>query len=116
MKINVINTSKGDISYCRLPAEGIIETASDFLDLLGNCRTQTVAIDKESLSLRFFELRSGLAGEFLQKISNYRRKLIIIGDFAEIESDSLRSFIYESNKGGDVLFVSDIEAGVELLR
>lgn len=73
-------------------------------------------MEKHSLADIFFDLRSGLAGEILQKGSNYRKRLMIIGDFTGIESDSLKSFIYESNRGGTVLFVGDLETGIGLLR
>ncbi len=42
--------------------------------------------------------------------------MMIIGDYSNIKSNSLKSFINESNLGGTVLFVGDIESGVELLR
>ena len=86
------------------------------MDVLANSTSQTVAINKESLTHDFFELKTGIAGEFLQKISNYGRRLMILGDFSEFTSHSLRSFIHESNRSGTVLFVPDVESGVELLK
>ncbi len=74
MNIATIKTSKGSISHCKLSANKVISTTSDFLEVLLSCETQTVAIDKDSLAKSFFDLKSGLAGEFLQKVSNYRKK------------------------------------------
>jgi len=114
MNVNMIETDKGNVSYCKL-SDKEINTTSDFLDVLLSCDSQIVAIDKASLADKFFDLKSGLAGDFLQKVSNYRKKLIVIGDFTNSESNSLESFIYESNRGGRVLFVANIESGVDLL-
>lgn len=70
---------------------------------------------KESLPERFFDLKSGFAGEVLQKFSNYRTKLAIVGDFSGYTSKSLRDFIYECNKGNLVFFKADIESAVSAL-
>jgi hypothetical protein len=116
MNVEIIKNNNTQVSYCKFPEKHSIATTSDFLEVLLNCGTDTVAIDKDSLVDSFFDLRSGLAGDFLQKVSNYRKRLIIIGDFSTVESESLKSFIYESNRGGTVLFVDDLAAGIELLR
>ena len=39
-----------------------------------------------------------MAGEILQKFSNYRVRLAIVGDFTPYSSKSIKDFIYESNK------------------
>ncbi|OHD13726.1 MAG: hypothetical protein A2086_12195 [Spirochaetes bacterium GWD1_27_9] len=115
MNINIIETPKGCISYCKYLDDQVIKTTSDFLEILLTCKTQIIAIDKKTFTDDFFDLKSGLAGEFLQKVSNYRKKLMIIGDFNNLMSNSLKSFIYESNNSGFVLFVENIELGIDLL-
>lgn len=62
-----------------------------------------------------FSLKTRLAGNILQKFSNYRVHLAIIGDYSEIKSKSLKDFIYESNKSKRVLFVCDIQSALNLL-
>jgi len=116
MEVVTIKTPKGSISHCTFQEDPAITTTSDFLDVLANSTSKTVAINKESLTHDFYDLKTGIAGEFLQKVSNYGRRLMILGDFSEFTSRSLQSFIHESNRGGTVLFVPDIEAGVELLK
>jgi hypothetical protein len=69
----------------------------------------TLILFEHQLCPEFFDLRSGMAGEILQKFSNYRMKLAIIGDFKKYPSKSLRDFIFESNKGGKILFLSSVE-------
>ncbi len=59
----------------------------------------------------FFDLKSGIAGEILQKFSNYLVRLAIVGDFSKYANKSLKDFIFESNKGGQINFVdSQLEA------
>ncbi len=116
MKHEVIQTEKGELSRCRFETGAAIAGLSDFLDLLGDCPTETLVLDREALHPDFFELRSGLAGELLQKVSNYRRRLVILGDFAELPSKALRDFLYESNRTGKVVFARELEDAVGLLR
>lgn len=70
---------------------------------------------KESLNESFFDLKTGLAGEILQKFSNYRFKLAIVGDFSHYTSKSLRDFIYECNKGNMVYFKDDLDSALSAL-
>ncbi len=72
-----------------------------------------VILPKQVLSEDFFELKTGLAGEILQKFTNYQLKLSIVGDFSQVESKSLRDFIWESNKRRQVNFVESREAALE---
>lgn len=60
----------------------------------------------------FFRLRSGLAGEIAQKIVNYRLMLAVIGDISEFvsESKALADFVRESNRGGSIFFLQDMDA------
>jgi len=60
-------------------------------------------------------LKTGLAGEILQKFSNYYVELAIVGDFSKYSSKNLQDFIYESNKVGRINFVSSVEEAKEAL-
>jgi hypothetical protein len=71
---------------------------------------------KEQFAAEFFDLSSGLAGAVLQKFSNYRIQLAIVGDFSTGASKSLQAFIYESNKGNQVFFVDSLQAALDRLR
>jgi len=108
-------TAGGKIAeLCRasFPINGV----EDAVDLLGNADYQgasKIIIYKEDLSEDFFRLSTGIAGEILQKFSNYRKKLAIIGDFSNIESKSLRDFIRESNRTGQILFVRDLDEALK---
>ena len=77
--------------------------------------TSLLAIDKRVLSEDFFELRTGLAGEILQKFVDYRVKAAIYGDFSGYQSEALKALIRESNRGRDVFFVATEDEAVQRL-
>lgn len=52
----------------------------------------------------FFDLSSGIAGEILQKFSNYRMMVGIVGDFTAVQSYALKCFIAECSRGRSVFF------------
>jgi hypothetical protein len=95
-----------------------IRNAQDALDTLVTAYYQDcdfVVFDKESLNDDFFDLKTGLAGEILQKFSNYNMRLAIIGDFSMYKSKALRDFIYECNKNKFIIWVSDLETALNIL-
>lgn len=88
-----------------------IRSAEDGLELLGNLYYQNfdkIILHKKNITPHFFVLKNGMAGEILQKFSNYRVKLAIVGDFSNITSKSVKDFIYESNKVGHVNFLTSV--------
>jgi hypothetical protein len=91
-----------------LSEEIIINNAEDGLDLLGNLYYQgfdKIIIHEQNITPAFFDLKNGIAGEILQKFSNYRVNLAIIGDFSPYQGKSIKDFIYESNKGRHINFL-----------
>lgn len=96
----------------------IINEIQDAVNLIGNCTYQgstKIILEKEKITPDFFDLKTKLAGEVLQKFSTYNMQLAIVGDFSSYTSKSLKEFIYESNKQGRILFVSSIEEAREKL-
>jgi hypothetical protein len=95
-----------------------IHTLGDATDLMANCfynGADKMIFRKENITEDFFDLKTRLAGEILQKFSNYRCRLAIIGNFDTYTSKSLRDFIYESNKMGRVCFVKNREDAISCL-
>ena len=93
-------------------------TVQDMLDVMAGCAwdgADTMIISDHHLNAAFFDLKSGLAGEMLQKFSNYRMKLGILGDFSKYESKSMRDFIRESNRSGQIAFAVNIEEALKML-
>ena len=96
----------------------IINSVEDGLDLLGDLYYQgfdKIVIHEKDITPDFFDLKSGIAGEILQKFSNYRVRLAIVGDFSKYTSKSLRDFIYESNKGKQINFVPSCAEAIKVL-
>jgi hypothetical protein len=95
-----------------------IASVQDAVDLLGdlyfnNC--SRIILKESNMHPDFFRLQTGLAGEVLQKFSNYKCMLSIIGDFSKYHSKSLQDFIRESNKGNRTFFVGSLEEAFEKL-
>ena len=95
------------------PAGAPVATEQDALDLIGSAfgRAEIVAIPASRLDDRFFALRTGFAGEIMQKFVNYRVRLVIVGDISAQTgaSTALRDLVRESNRGGQVWFVTDLD-------
>lgn len=111
MEINIIESN--GLQFAEIISEKHeIKTPQDGLDIIGNSiykNCYKIIIHENGLSPEFFDLKSGLAGEILQKFSNYDCQLAIIGDFSKYPSQSLQDFIRESNQKGQINFVSSME-------
>lgn len=98
----------------------LITDGGSAMDLLATVRYETgcstLILFKEQLDESFFKLSSGLAGEVLQKFTNYKMRLGIVGDFSHYTSKPLHDFIYESNQGRQVCFQSTEEAALAWLE
>jgi hypothetical protein len=97
----------------------LIIDAQSALDLIATIDyhddCQRIAIHKEAIVEDFFKLSTGIAGDILQKFTNYAKKIAIIGDFSNYESKPLQDFIYESNKGNAIFFVTDETTAIHRL-
>lgn len=99
--------------------EVVIKDNQSALDFMMTIKYETgcdrIALNKEAITDDFFVLSTGMAGEILQKFVNYHVKLAIIGDFSKYTSKPLKDFMYESNKGKDIFFVSTEQEAIEKL-
>ncbi|GLC81323.1 DUF4180 domain-containing protein [Lacrimispora brassicae] len=99
--------------------EDKITGVQDILDIMASSQYQHGCIGmilyKESLDESFFDLKTGIAGEILQKFSNYQFKLGILGDFSQYTSKSLKDFIYECNKGNLIYFKNNLNDALSAL-
>lgn len=119
MTIKVHTVNNTDIAEV-ISNEVIIKTIDDGIDVIGNTFSNgcdKVIVHKENITPDFFDLKNKMAGEILQKFSTYRIRLVIVGDFSDLtsESKSLKDFIYESNKGRQINFLSSIAEAFERL-
>jgi hypothetical protein len=95
-----------------LPGSDLIASPDDILDFMAEARlndSDRMIIHVRSLHPDFFDLKTRVAGEILQKFSNYRMRLAIVGDFSSFKSKSLSDFIRESNRTGTIIFVGTID-------
>lgn len=98
--------------------EIILRTTDDGLDLLGNLYYQgfdKVIIHEKNIIPGFFDLKTKIAGDILQKFAQYQMPLIIVGDFSKFKSKSLNDFIFESNKGKQINFVGSQPEAIKVL-
>ena len=96
----------------------IIKTTDDGLDLLGNLYYQDfdkIIIYQQNITPDFFDLKNGIAGEILQKFSNYRVRLAIVGNFDQYGNKSIKDFIFESNKGKHINFLNSTDEALKIL-
>ena len=87
---------------------------NDAVELIGNAfekRASVILVPAECLDDEFFRLSTRIAGELIQKIVQYRLRLVIVGDISRhlAESSALRAFVLESNRGKDVWFLATRE-------
>lgn len=99
---------------------GMLSDVQDALDLMATARHQydcdKILLPVSAVTPAFFDLRTGIAGEILQKYTNYGVQVAFVGDFSQYTSKALRDFIRESNRGGRVLFLDSRDAALEALH
>jgi len=110
---------EGDSRIAELIADHLLVTnAEDGLQLLVDLYYQDfekIILHEKNITPDFFDLKTGIAGEVLQKFSNFRVQLVIVGDFNKYPGKSIRDFIFESNKGRLINFLPRVEAAKERL-
>jgi len=109
---------KNEIAAIIHSGKVIVNETQDALDLMAECSmlgASVIIMEARHFHPDFFVLKTRLAGDILQKFSNYRMKLAITGSFKETDSKSLHDFIFESNKQGHVIFVGSVTEAIEKL-
>lgn len=104
---NIDNTKVAEIITDKV----ILRSTEDGLDLLGNLYYQgfdKIIIHEKNITPEFFDLKTKIAGEILQKFAQYQMPLIIVGDFSKYKSKSLNDFIFESSKSQQINFIKDL--------
>lgn len=118
MEITKVKAGGHPIAVVR-GSEVLIQDVRSALDFMATVRYEAdcdrIVIHKNLLSESFFDLKTRLAGEILQKFINYGVKAAFVGDFSSYSSQSLREFIYESNNGKDFFFLPNEEQAIERL-
>jgi hypothetical protein len=103
------------VKVLTFPVDGPkVATDRDAVDLIAQSfdhRPDLIVVPVERLDEGFFTLSTRIAGEVVQKFVTYGLRLAIIGDIRHhLEaSESLRDYVRETNKGGQVWFVADLD-------
>jgi hypothetical protein len=92
----------------------IIKDADDAFGLFVMNTGSTIIMKRENRVDTFFDVSPGIAGEILQKFSKYHKRTAIVGDFTDIKSTSLKDFMCESNKTGQILYVTTLEEALKI--
>ena len=87
-------------------------TVNDFLSEAWSGEATWLAIPLERLGPGFLDLSTRIAGEVIQKFTNYRMGVAFVGDITPWTeaSASLTAFVTESNRGSTVWFLRDVAA------
>ena len=119
MDTEIISHQTDGLTFLEIRSEEqFINNVQDVLDLFGELYGQYydgIILYERNITPDFFDLQTKLAGEILQKFSNYRIRLVIVGDWSKYTSRSLEAFICESNRGKTVNFSSSPTEAVKLL-
>ena len=79
-----------------------ITAVGDALALISTCLEQGAArvlLESRTLPAAFFDLRSGFAGEFLQKFQNYHMRLAAVFPSQTEYNERFREFLSEARRG-----------------
>lgn len=117
MEINITRINGRAIAEVVSDTIIIFET-EDALDIMASASymgSGSIILYEKNINPEFFDLKSGLAGDILQKFSTYGVSLAIIGDFTTYSSKSLNDFIRESNRYGHVNFTATYEEAIKAL-
>ncbi len=119
MDTEIISHQNDGLTFLEIRSEEqFINNVQDVLDLFGELYGQYydgIILYERNITHDFFDLQTRLAGEILQKFSNYRIRLVIVGDWSKYTSRSLEAFITESNRGKTVNFSSSPTEALKLL-
>jgi hypothetical protein len=96
----------------------VIREIQDALDLIADAYylgAWKIILMEKNIIPAFFDLKTGIAGDILQKFSTYKVYLAIVGDFSKYPGKRIKDFIYESNKHGRINFVNSMDEAIERL-
>jgi hypothetical protein len=118
MKITIIK--QNNIEIASISSNDLLITdVHSALDFMATVKYEAgcthIILNKSAICEDFFNLKTKLAGDILQKFINYQIKLAIVGDFSVYTSKSLKDFIYESNNGNSIFFLSNEQQAIEKL-
>ncbi|MHC1783273.1 MAG: DUF4180 domain-containing protein [Anaerolineaceae bacterium] len=95
-----------------IPDGGTIQTDRDLLDLIAACGEQMcdrLLVHAGLLAADFYNLKTGLAGDLLQKLVNYQVRSAFILDEEQVGNGRFYDMMIESNRGGQFHFCYNVD-------
>lgn len=96
----------------------LIQNPVDGLNILVDLyykNIDNIILYEKNITPSFFVLKNGIAGEILQKFSNYKVRLAIVGNYTKMRHMSIKGFIVESNRKGQINFVGSGQKALAIL-
>jgi hypothetical protein len=87
-----------------------VQDALDLISIASEYEADWIAIPIGRLGDDFFDLRTRIASDIVQKLGIYNKKVAIIGDISArvAQSNSLAAFVAESNGGRSIWFLPTV--------
>lgn len=110
-----VSRHKDLVIYQLAPGAGLLGGELSAPDIIGEAYEadpDIIVVPVARLAPGFLDLSTRMAGEVFQKMEQYGRRLVILGDIAPAvaASTALRDFVQETNRRGHHLFVPDHES------
>jgi PadR family transcriptional regulator, regulatory protein AphA len=93
-----------------LPDDCLLKSESQALDLIAACdeyETHRLLIHKQSLPDEFFNLRTRLAGNVLQKFANYKLRVALVIGVEQAKEGRFGDMVIEANRGNQFRFFNE---------
>lgn len=107
-----VNNNQKYIAY--LATSGRIATEQDALELVAACiehGTGLLLLPADALAADFFRLRTGLAGQIMQKLANYHMKTALVLPAETTVTGRFKDLMAEMNSGNTFrIFAGESEA------
>ncbi len=105
------------VSYYECPKDFLLSKEADVLRLFEKLYPKKLLLIKQNnLAPEFFDLSTGLAGEILQKLVNYRIATAFIVDLKSVKSEKFGEMVNEANFGNEFRFFESYEAATTWLN
>jgi len=118
MEHSVIPSRNKPVVEC-LPGSGMVTNENSALDLVSTCGeegTDLLLLHHTNLHSDFFDLKTGLAGNVLLKLSNYRIHAAAVVPSELIGTGRFFEFVLETNRRNDFRVFSSREDAIQWLE
>jgi hypothetical protein len=94
-----------------------IDAISDVMEAIGQCYGFLgLLLTEDDMAREFFDLHSGLAGELLQKCTNYQLALALVVQDLSVYSPRILELAYEHRKHPSIRFFGDVQSATTWLE